>query len=70
MVCEVFGYDGEINVVEQRTVDPDRFVFDCSKAERMLGFKAKLDFRSGLEDMKNAAGEELQGVAPREKRVA
>src|SRR3990167_5953420 len=70
MVCEVFGYDGEINVVEQRTVDPDRFVFDCSKAERMLGFKAKFDFRSGLEDMKNAAGEELQGVAPREKRVA
>lgn len=70
MVCETFCYSGEINVVEQRTVDPDRFVFDCSKAERMLGFKAKYDFRSGLEDMKNAAREELPGVAGIEKRAA
>ena len=54
-VCEVFGYQGEIKKIEQRTVDPERFVFDCSKAERMLGFKAKYSFREGLEDMKNEA---------------
>lgn len=50
-VCEVFGYDGEIEVKEQRTIDPDRFVFDVSKAERMLGFKADYTFRDGLEAM-------------------
>lgn len=56
MVCEAFGYRGLIDVKEQRTVDPDRFVFDCSKAERMLGFKADYDFRAGLEAMKNENG--------------
>ena len=70
MVCEAFGYKGEIDVKEQRIVDPNRFVFDCSKAERMLYFKARYSFRQGLEDMKNEAGHELQGVAPGEKRVA
>jgi nucleoside-diphosphate-sugar epimerase len=70
MVCEVFGYGGEIEVKEQRTVDPDRFVFDCSKAERMLGFKAKFSFKAGLEDMKNEAGQELQNLAPRVKHAA
>ena len=69
MVCEVFGYDGEIKIVEQRTVDPDRFVFDCSKAERMLGFKARYDFRSGLEEM-NGTGKELHYLAPGTVRVA
>ena len=70
IVCDVFGYKGSVEVKEQRTVDPDRFVFDCSKAERMLGFKAKYDFKSGLEDMKNEAGQELQNLAPGEKRAA
>jgi nucleoside-diphosphate-sugar epimerase len=52
IVCEEFGYTGKVEVKEQRTVDPDRFVFDCSKAERMLGFKAKYSFRDGLRAMK------------------
>lgn len=51
LVCEIAGYDGEIEIKEQRTVDPERFAFDCSKAERMLGFKAKFSFKKGLEDM-------------------
>lgn len=66
-ICEVFGYKGEINRVEQRTVDPDRFVFDCSKAERMLGFKAKYSFKAGLEEMKkneNRQGHEDLARAP------
>lgn len=50
-VCEASGWKGEINVVEQRGVDPNRFWFDCSKAEVMLGFKAEYDFASGLKDM-------------------
>jgi nucleoside-diphosphate-sugar epimerase len=70
IVCEVFGYKGEIDIKEQRTVDPDRFVFDCSKAETMLGFKAEYDFRTGLEDMKNASGQDDQDLAPRALRIA
>ena len=70
MVCEVFGYTGPVAVKEQRTVDPDRFVFECSKAERMLGFKSEYGFREGLEAMKDEAGKELQNLAPRKERVA
>lgn len=69
-VCKAFGYVGKIDRVEQRTVDPDRFVFDCSKAERMLGFKAKYDFRSGLEAMKNEIRQQNEDLAPREVRTA
>jgi len=54
MVCDVWGYESEVEVREQRTVDPGRFVFDCSKAERMLGFKARYRFRDGLEAMREA----------------
>lgn len=51
MVCEAAGYRGEINKKEVRTVDPVRFVYDCSKAEKLLGFKAQYDFKKGLEHM-------------------
>jgi UDP-glucose 4-epimerase len=51
-VCEVLNWPKDkIEIKEQRTVDPDRFLFDCSKAERMLGFKAKYSFAEGLKDM-------------------
>jgi len=51
IVCEVAGYTGEIEIKEQRTVDPGRFVFDCTKAEVMLGFKAEYNFKEGLQEM-------------------
>jgi len=51
IVCEHAGYDGEIEVKEQRGVDPQRFVYDMSKAESMLGFKADYSFAEGLKDM-------------------
>lgn len=71
LVCEVWGYKGYIDIQEQRTVDPDRFVFDCSKAERMLNFKADYDFRAGLEDMKEYEGRtEHEDLAPRKIRAA
>lgn len=50
-VCEVAGWKGEIEVKEARTVDPERFAFDCKKAEIMLDFKAEYDFKRGLQDM-------------------
>lgn len=51
IVCEIAGYTGKIIVNEQRGVDPDRFVFDISKAQVMLGFKAKYTFKEGMEKM-------------------
>lgn len=51
LVCKIAGYKGKIEKKAQRTVDPNRFAFDCSKADRMLGFKAEYDFERGLEDM-------------------
>lgn len=51
LVKQMTCYNGEIDVKEQRSVDPDRFVFNCMKAEQMLGFKAKYSFEKGLERM-------------------
>lgn len=51
VVCEVTGYKGKIEMKEQRTVDPARFVYDINKADRLLGFKAAYNFKSGLRDM-------------------
>lgn len=51
IVCDVARYDGEIEKKEQRTVDASRFVYDISKAQRMLGYYPMYSFREGLEDM-------------------
>lgn len=51
-ICEALNWPPEkVQIEEQRTVDPDRFAFDCSKAERMLGFKAEYTFAAGLKEM-------------------
>ncbi len=51
IICDVFGYHGEIDVRPPRSVDPLRFVYDVSRAERYLGFRAAFGFRDGLERM-------------------
>lgn len=51
LVCDVAGYKGEIELKEQRTVDPEKFLFDVSKASRMLNFTYQYDFAKGLKDM-------------------
>lgn len=53
IICKHANYTGKIEIREQRTVDPERFVFDVTKAERMLKFKAEYNFAKGLEDMFN-----------------
>jgi len=58
LVCKMTGYKGEIKKEEMRTVDPMRFVFDVSKASRMLGFTAEFPFEKGLEDMFSEEEEE------------
>lgn len=51
VLCDVIGYAGDIVKKEQREVDPQRFVYDMTKAETMLGFKARYSFHEGLMDM-------------------
>ena len=52
MICKQMKWPEEqIEMRPKRTVDPDHFWFDCSKAERMLGFKASYGFEAGLADM-------------------
>ncbi len=51
LVCEIAGWKGEVEVKEQRGVDPERFAFDCSRAKVLLGFTAQYDFKDGLADM-------------------
>lgn len=51
IICKISNYKGKVEKKNGRTVDPDRFVFDISKADRMLGFKAFYDFENGLKDM-------------------
>lgn len=51
IICKLTGWTGGVNKKEQRNVDPDRFAFDCTKAEVMLGFKAKYNFNDGLKHM-------------------
>lgn len=51
IVCEYAGYTGEIETVKGREVDPQRFFYDMTKAEVMLGFKPDFTFKQGLKDM-------------------
>lgn len=51
IVCHAAGYTGDIEKHTQRTVDASRFVYDVSKAEKMLGFKAQYNFAAGIADM-------------------
>lgn len=51
IICEAVGYKGEVQIKPQRGVDPQRFFYDMTKAERMLCFKPKYSFKAGLEDM-------------------
>lgn len=50
-IVKATGWKGKIEKKVQRSVDPDRFFYDCTKAEVMLKFKAKYNFEQGLKDM-------------------
>lgn len=51
IICEYMDFKGEIDVRKGREVDPQRFVYDISKARYMLGYNPQYTFRQGLEDM-------------------
>ena len=56
VICNAFGYKGKVDKKEMRTVDPERFVYDCSKAEKMLNFKADFTFKQWMTDMVKGMG--------------
>lgn len=51
IICELSGWEEGMNVEDGREVDPQRFVYDMTKAKTMLGFEAEYDFEQGLTDM-------------------
>lgn len=51
-ICKALGWPkNKVEIKEARTVDPERFWFDCNKAKTMLGFEYEYSFADGLEDM-------------------
>lgn len=74
MVCDIFGYKGKVEKKPMRTVDPLRFWFDTTKAEKMLHFKAEYTLRDGLLDMAEIMGynqsNDSKGTEPLPKRLA
>lgn len=50
IMADLFGYHKEFERLPARTVDPLRFVYDISKARKMLGYEPKYNFRDGMKD--------------------
>jgi len=50
IMAERFNYHKAFERFPVRTVDPLRFMFSVEKAEKLLGFKAKYNFKDGLDD--------------------
>jgi UDP-glucose 4-epimerase len=51
LICDILSWKKGIEIAPSRDVDPKRFVYDISKAEIMLGFRARYSFKKGLDDM-------------------
>jgi len=59
IVCETMDYDGKIDVKEGRTVDPQRFVYDVSKAKKMLNWEPQYTFDQGIKEMFKQSTKEI-----------
>lgn len=51
ILCDMVGWSQGIEKTESRHMDAMRFVYDISKARRMLGYEPKYSFKEGLEKM-------------------
>jgi UDP-glucose 4-epimerase len=51
IICEKMGFTTPVEIGNTRTVDPIRFVYGTSKAERMLNFKSEYNFEQGITKM-------------------
>lgn len=49
ILSELFKYRKEFEKLPARTVDPLRFVYDITKAKKLLGFYPKYNFRDGMQ---------------------
>ncbi len=56
LLREFFKYYKEFEVVPQRGVDPQRFVYDISKARSLLGYNPQYEFIAGMEDWTKSGG--------------
>lgn len=54
-IAKLMGYKGKTVKKKGRTVDPARFVYDISKARRMLGLNPQYTFEKGLKDFIHGA---------------
>lgn len=59
IICKMSGFDGTIERVQGREVDPQRFVYDMTKARNMLGFEPKYTFEQGLKEMFDGEGKDM-----------
>lgn len=48
-----FNYDKEFERLPLRTFDPNRFVYDISKAKKLLNYSPKYSFKAGMKDWYN-----------------
>lgn len=48
---ELFKYNKEFERREARIVDPPRFVFDISKARKLLGYNPQYSFEKGMKEL-------------------
>lgn len=51
IVCKATGWTGGVEVIKSRESDPQRFVYDLTKAKVMLGYKPEYDFEKGIKEM-------------------
>jgi UDP-glucose 4-epimerase len=51
VICRLTGYQGAVERLTGRMVDPGRFKFDTRKAALKLGFTAEYSFEEGTKDM-------------------
>lgn len=51
IICELMDYTDEVEIKEERKVDPQRFVYNTEKAQAYLGFQAEYSFKEGLQHM-------------------
>ena len=66
IICDMTGWKGSVDKKDARIVDPERFVYDISKADRILGFKAKFNFYDGLADMFKVLGYKIDSSLRKE----
>jgi len=50
---EFFNYDKEFEKLPLRTFDPNRFVYNISKAKKLLNYNPQYSFKTGMKDWYN-----------------